>query len=72
MRGLLPVLKGQVSATSPKVKLIIFICMSAFNYAGWALADSLGFEIFGCFVISGLISMIGVWLGWKIGTRLGY
>ncbi len=54
------------------MKLIIFVFMSVFNYLGWALADSCGFEIFGCFVISGLISIIGVWVGWKIGTRLGY
>ena len=45
--------------------------MSVFNYLGWVLADLLGFEIFGCFILSGLVSLIGVWIGWRVASKLG-
>jgi len=40
------------------------------GYAGWYLGDLLGFEFFSCFLISGMGSIIGVWLGWKLAQRL--
>ena len=37
----------------------------------WYLGELLGFEFFGCFMLSGLGSILGVWLGWKVAQRLG-
>ncbi len=39
------------------------------GYAGWFLGQALGFEFFGCFMVSGLFSLLGVWLGWKLAER---
>jgi len=40
------------------------------GYAGWYLGALLGLEFFGCFVVSGLASVAGVWLGWRLAQRL--
>ncbi len=40
------------------------------GYAGWYAGELLGFEFFGCFLISGAGSIVGVWLGWKLAQRL--
>lgn len=39
------------------------------GYAGWFLGELLGFEFFGCFLLSGVGSVAGVWLGWKVAQK---
>lgn len=41
------------------------------GYAGWFLGVLLGLEFFGCFMLSGLGSVVGVWAGWKVAQRFG-
>jgi len=50
--------------------LCIFAGMMVGSYAGWYLGVLLGFEFFGCFLCSGLGSILGVWLGWKLAQHL--
>ncbi len=40
-----------------------------FGYVGWFLAEAAGVEFFGAFVISSLASLLGVYVGWKLGRR---
>lgn len=51
------------------IKLCIFGSSVILGYAGWWLADALGFEFFVSFLVSGAASVLGVWIGWKIGRR---
>ena len=51
------------------MKLCTFAGMTVMGYAGWYLGAAAGFEFFGCFIISGIASIFGVWLGWKVGQR---
>lgn len=51
------------------MRLCTFLGMTVFGYAGWYLGSLVGFEFFGCFIVSGIASIIGVWAGWKIGRR---
>ncbi len=50
-------------------KLCIFVGMTVVGYVFWHLGGLLGFEFFGCFLLSGLGSILGVWLGWKIAEH---
>ena len=50
-------------------RLCIFVGTAVGGYAGWFLGGRLGFEFFGCFLLSGLGSVVGVWVGWKIAQR---
>jgi hypothetical protein len=50
-------------------KLCIFAGAMIFSYAGWYLGGLLGLEFFGCFLVSGVGSMVGVWLGWKVAQH---
>jgi hypothetical protein len=50
-------------------KLCIFAGTTVFGYAGWFLGELLNFEFLGCFLISGVGSLVGVWAGWKIAQR---
>ncbi len=50
-------------------KLCIFTGTVVVSYAGWFLGRAVGFEFFGCFVLSGLGSLVGVWAGWKVAQR---
>ena len=52
-------------------KLCIFAGTTILGYAGWYVGELLGCEFFGCFLISGLGSVVGVWAGWKVAQRLG-
>jgi hypothetical protein len=52
-------------------KLCIFTGTMLFGYLGWFLGARLGLGFFGCFVLSGLASIVGVWAGWKIAQKLG-
>ena len=50
-------------------KLCIFVGMTVMSYAGWFLAAAVGIGFFGCFIVSGIASIIGVWMGWKFAQR---
>lgn len=50
-------------------RLCIFAGTAAGGYAGWFLGGALGFEFFGCFLLSGAGSLVGVWTGWKLAQR---
>ncbi len=50
-------------------KLCIFVGTMVGGYAGWFLGGALGWEFFGCFLLSGLGSLVGVWAGWKVAQR---
>ena len=50
-------------------RLCIFVGTLVLGYAGWFAGDALGFEFLGCFLLSGLGSMAGVWVGWKLAQR---
>jgi len=50
-------------------KLCIFGGTMVFSYAGWYLGVLLGFEFFGCFLVSSVGSVFGVWAGWKIAQH---
>ncbi len=52
-------------------KLCIFAGTTILGYAGWYVGVLLGCEFFGCFLISGLGSVVGVWAGWKVAQKLG-
>ncbi len=51
-------------------KLCIFFGTSIVGWAGWTLGEAVGFEMMGCFLLSGVGSLVGVWVGWKIAQRL--
>lgn len=50
-------------------KLCIFAGTTIVGYAGWFLGGALGLEFFGSFLLSGLGSLVGVWVGWKVAQR---
>ena len=47
-------------------KLCIFGGTTVGSYAFWALGDAMGFSFFASFMLSGLGSIVGVYLGWKL------
>jgi len=51
-------------------KLCIFAGTIIFGYVGWFLGQLLGFDFFGCFVISSIGTVFGVWAGWKLAQKL--
>jgi hypothetical protein len=53
------------------MKLCIFAGTTILGYAAWYLGELLHFEFFGCFLLSGVGSIVGVWAGWKLARRLG-
>ena len=46
-------------------KLCIFVGTAIGSTAFWYLGELLGLEFFGCFLLSGVGSALGVWLGSK-------
>ena len=50
-------------------KLCIFVGVFVGSTLFWYLGGLLGFEFFGCFMLSGLGSIVGVWAGWKVGQH---
>lgn len=62
------------SALSPIVssmtRLCILVVSAITGYGAWWLADAAGMGFFGAFMVSGLGSIVGVWLGWKLAQRL--
>jgi hypothetical protein len=51
------------------VKLCIFVGTTVFSYAFWYLGVLFGWEFFGCFLLSGIGSVVGVWAGWKVAQH---
>ncbi len=51
-------------------KLCIFAGMTIVSTVFWYLGQLLGMEFFGCFMLSGVGSVLGVWAGWKLAQRL--
>jgi hypothetical protein len=45
-------------------KLLIFLGMTVFGWIGWWIGDKFGFMT--AFILSGLASMVGVYVGWRI------
>ena len=45
-------------------KLFMFIGMTVLGWAGWWLGEKAGFMT--AFLVSGLGSMVGIYLGWRI------
>jgi len=50
-------------------KLCIFVGTVIGGYLFWYVGDLLGFEFLGCFLLSGLGSMVGVFAGWKFAQQ---
>lgn len=50
-------------------RLCIFAGTAVGGYVGWFLGGGFGFEFFGCFLLSGVGSLVGVWAGWKLAQR---
>ena len=50
------------------MKLIIFISLNVFGAIGWSLGEPYG--LMTAFFLSGLGSILGVYLGWKLARRL--
>jgi hypothetical protein len=50
-------------------KICIFVGTTVLGYAGWYVGELLGFEFMGCFLVSGVGSVVGVWAGWKLARR---
>ena len=50
-------------------KLCIFVGTTIGGYAFWYLGDLIGLEFVGCFVLSGVGSMVGVYAGWKVAQH---
>jgi hypothetical protein len=51
------------------VKLCIFAGTTIGSYAFWYLGSLLGLEFVGCFLLSGVGSVVGVYAGWKVAQR---
>jgi hypothetical protein len=50
-------------------KLCIFVGTTVGSYAFWYLGDLVGFGFVGCFVLSGVGSIVGVYAGWKVAQH---
>jgi hypothetical protein len=51
------------------IRLCTFVGMFVAGYAGWYLGDAAGLGLFGSFIVGGVCSIAGVWLGWKFAQR---
>lgn len=54
------------------MKLCIFAGMTIFGILGSVLAGAFGMDMMslGSFFLSGVGSMVGVWVGWKVALKL--
>jgi len=50
-------------------KLCIFVGTTVGSYAFWYLGALCGLQIMGCFMLSGVGSILGVYLGWKVAQN---
>ena len=51
------------------MKLSIFAGTTIGSYVGWYAGQQVGFGFLGCFVISSVGTIVGVWAGWKFARR---
>ena len=51
-------------------KLCVFVGTFVVGTIFWYLGELLGLDFFSSFLLSGLGSIIGVWVGWKVGQKL--
>ena len=51
------------------VKLCVFGGTTVFGYLFWYLGELAGLGFVGCFMLSGVGSIVGVFAGWKVGMR---
>ena len=51
-------------------KLCIFVGMTLASYAFWFLGEWVGLEFLGCFLLSGVGSLVGIYAGWKLARKL--
>ena len=51
------------------MKLCIFAGTTILSYVFWYLGELVGLQFVGCFLLSGVGSIVGVWAGWKLGRR---
>jgi hypothetical protein len=59
---------GTFRAPLLSVKLIIFISLNVFGAIGWSLGEPYG--VMTAFLLSGVGSVAGVYLGWRLARRL--
>lgn len=52
-------------------RLLVLAGTTLGGYLGWAAGDAAGLGLLGCFLISGLGSVLGVYAGWKAARRFG-
>ena len=45
------------------------VIVAILGYAFWAVGELLGLEFFGCFILSSVGSIAGVWLGWRVAQH---
>ncbi|MEO7600262.1 MAG: hypothetical protein ABIV50_15110 [Opitutus sp.] len=50
-------------------KLCIFVGTLVGGYGGWYAGEALGLGFGWCYAISGVGSIVGVYLGWKFARR---
>jgi hypothetical protein len=51
------------------MKLGIFAGTTILGYAFWYLGELAGLGFLGCFLVSSVGSIVGVWAGWKVGLK---
>lgn len=51
------------------MKLCIFAGTTILSYVFWYLGELVGLQFVGCFLLSSVGSIVGVWAGWKLGRR---
>lgn len=56
--------------SSAMIKLCIFAGTTVCSYIGWYAGDALGLGFGWSFALSGIGSIAGVILGWKLGRRI--
>jgi len=52
-------------------KLCILVGTTVVSSAGWYLGELIGLGFGGCFLLSSLGSLVGVWAGWKVAQKIG-
>jgi len=50
-------------------KLCIFAGTTLFSYGFWFLGDAAGLDFLWSFLLSGVGSVVGVFVGWKVAQR---
>lgn len=50
------------------MKLCIFVAVNVGGWVGWTLGESFG--LLAAFLASGVGSILGVYLGWRVARRL--